>query len=1089
MRIEKRNGNLEEFDITKIQRAIEKALLSSNQPNTSREIAELVALKCYDGISVEEIQDYIVKELPEPTRNAFVNYRRERNNARFIEDKYHLSSGIKLTANALITLQARYLLKDSEGNIIEKPEELFDRVARYVGIVELYYEYLYNTENVGSIYGKLNDMEISILERLIERNKKFFGDDRVTIDQLKEFAETKKTLVKSKIKKYSNLMKSLRFLPNSPTLMNAGTPLGELSACFVLGVPDSIDGIFDALKYQAKIQKAGGGTGFSFSSLRGSGSIVGSTKGVASGAVSFMEMFDKVTDVIKQGGKRRGANMGVLRYDHPDIMEFITSKDVNNTRLSNFNISVGVDQKFFDAVTNGEDIELKNSNSDEVVGKIPANDMMKAIIHRAWLTGDPGLLFLDRMNENNPVAHISKIEATNPCVTGDTLLYTSNGILNMKYLHEQGRGINPVIDNRITGDKMGIGSNVFSTGIKSVYKLKTNEGYYLKATNYHPIFSEDRGEMVELKDLKIGERIRVLGSGGAFGNYGNLKLGRVLGSFIGDGSLSKTRNPSHVAFWGDERELADMFKGYVSDIAHRELKVREIENRDESMVASVSLTTLAKQYGIYDNKLKVPEVVFFGTKEMQVGFLQGLFQADGTINYSKSHSTRVIRLGSVSEELLEGVQMILLNFGIYSKIYLNRKPEGEKLMPDGKGGKKMYHSKPFHELVISNSDVKKFSDEINFIGSVKRNKLAEMIDGAHFRDSKFVARVKSISYIGEEEVFDLTEYVSHSLVCNGIVTSNCGEQPLIPYDSCTLGSIDLGKYVVNGSIDYDRLKSDIKTAYHFLDDVVDANNYPVEKIAEVSSSTRKIGLGYMGFADALIKMGIPYNTEEARVIGEKVMKILYDVSKKESEITGKIRGAYPYDIKSGMRNSTVVTIAPTGTISIIAGCSSGIEPLFALAFTRNVLNGKKLSEFVSSVRDYLMKYNLYSKEIEDDIYNNGVVSSPIFYKYNERGYEHAEVLKTAMEINYQDHIRMQAVFQKHCDASISKTINMRNDATENDIMEAYFLARKLGCKGITVFRDGSKSVQVLEIKKKPELVLGDDGVPIDPNCRSGKCTL
>ncbi len=1121
MQILKRNGEYEEFNPAKIDAAIIKAMLSVQYPiDDSKAITDRVVVKCKDKISVEQIQELVIAELPEPVKTAYSEYRKTRKESREIENILHLPSQTKLSANAIITLESRYLLKNTAGKIIETPDQLFDRVARYVGIVELYYNYLhyYNVlgkdylnkeyninvvdennmfyflslnDNVSynTIYGKLNDMEKVILGRLIDRRNKLFNDYRVTLKDLEVFSETIPNNTKYIISKYAKLMKELKFIPNSPTLMNAGTKLGELSACFVLDVPDSIDGIFDALKYQAKIHKAGGGTGFSFSSLRSEGSVVGSTKGVASGAVSFMELFDKTTDVIKQGGKRRGANMGVLRYDHPEILKFITAKDQENTKLSNFNISVAVDNKFFDLYHRDGIVELKNEGSNEVISTYPARKMMQDIVHHAWLTGDPGLLFMDKMNENNPVAHIAEIKATNPCVTGDTLLYTSKGMQTMKRLHTLGYGINPIIDDRLTGDKLGLGSNVFSSGIKPVYKLKTKEGYYLKATDYHPIFSEDRGKMVELKDLKIGEKIRVLGSGGAFGSYGNIKLGRVLGAFIGDGSLSKTKRASFLGFWGDERELADTFREYVSDIAKKELKVQNIESRNESRVGSVALTRLVKGYGVYKQKLRVPEAVFFGSKEMQVGFLQGIFQTDGTVNYTAAHSTRNIRLSSVSEELLEGVQMLLLNFGIYSRIYKERQKECDKLLPDGKGGKKMYHCRAYHDLVISNEGIKKFADEINFMGSVKKAKLAKVIDGATFEKSKFIARVESIEYIGEEEVYDLTEYVSHSLVCNGIVTSNCGEQPLIAYDSCNLGSIDLGKYVINGEIDYKALERDIRIAYHFLDDVVDANNFPVDKIEEVTSSTRKIGLGYMGFADALIRMGIPYESMDAIKFGSKIMKFLYDTTVEESKNTARVRGVYPYDTGTGMRNSTVVTIAPTGTISIIAGCSSGIEPLFALAFKRNVLNGKVLEEFVPSVREYLLTHNLFSAELEKKIISTGSVQDTDLPEKAKM------VLKTAMEIDYTNHIMMQAAFQRYCDATISKTINMRNNATEDDILDAYLMAYNLNCKGITVFRDGCKNQQVLEIlKDKKDSTASDlEGVKeeeiFDPNCRSGRCNL
>jgi len=727
MRVLKRSGKEEKFDIKKIQLAVIKSMLATKSGSTDEAILVADEVKkelSGDIVSVEDIQDLVVSKLKEPVKTAYIEYRNYRKTVRDVKKALGLESKLKLTSNALLTLEARYLLKNKSGKVVETPEQLFHRVARYVGIVELYYEYVNQDKISGgmkSVYGSLNEKEKKILKRVIKRN-----GNKVSLSELIRFAKTVPTRVKYFQSEFEDLMKSLKFLPNSPTLMNAGTDLGQLSACFVIPVEDSMESIFEAVKHQALIHKTGGGTGFSFSKLRGKNSGVASTQGVASGVVSFMEVFDKVTDVVKQGGKRRGANMGILSYNHPDIIEFIESKDNGNSRLSNFNISVGVDKEFFDLYEQDGNVELINPSDGEVVGEISARELMDRIVKHAWETGDPGMVFLDEINENNPVKHIADIEATNPCA----------------------------------------------------------------------------------------------------------------------------------------------------------------------------------------------------------------------------------------------------------------------------------------------------------------------------------------------------------------------EEPLLPYESCNLGSIDVSKYVVGGKLDWEMLESDIKLAVRFLDDVVDANNYPIEEIEKMTLGTRRIGLGYMGVADMFIKLGIPYQSVEAIHKSEEIMKFLLETAQATSVSLGEEKGVYPYSRESKMRNITTTTIAPTGTISIIAGCSSSIEPLFALAYKRNVLNGKVLTEFNPLLKEYLISNGLFTKEIENQIIQDGTLAN-VDLPENVK-----ELFKTSLEIDYSYHIMIQSTFQKYCEAGVSKTINMKNSATEEDVLSAYLLARQLHCKGITVFRDGSKTEQVLVVgEKKPVFLLNSDSeFSIEnPYCRSGKC--
>ncbi len=578
---------------------------------------------------------------------------------------------IPLSNNAGIILEIRYLKKDKDGKATETPEDMFIRVAKHIASAD-------------SLFGLSSD-------------------------------------VKKTEKKFLSLLTNLWFLPNSPTLMNAGQRLGQLAACFVLPIEDSMDSIFETLKHTAMIHKSGGGTGFSFSRIRPEKDIVLSTAGISSGPVSFMNVFDVATETVKQGGTRRGANMGILRVDHPDIESFINLKNDKGT-LNNFNISVALTQKFMDALEKDSEYDLINPRTELAARSISAGEIFDSIVNSAWLTGEPGVIFIDRINHDNPAPHLGNIEATNPC----------------------------------------------------------------------------------------------------------------------------------------------------------------------------------------------------------------------------------------------------------------------------------------------------------------------------------------------------------------------GEQPLLPYESCTLGSINLSAMVSGKEINYNRLKKTVHDAVHFLDNVVEINKYPLPRIEKMSKGTRKIGIGVMGFADMLIKLGTPYDSDEALSEAEKVMSFISEESKIASAELAKKRGNFSFYEGSiydnprtpHMRNATTTTIAPTGTISIIAGTSSGIEPIFAIAQVRRVLEGKSLSEINPLFVEIAKKEGFYNNLIQDlsegrSIQDIKTVPDNI-----------KALFKTSHEISPEQHIKIQAAFQKYTDNAVSKTVNFRSDALRGDIAKVYLLAHKNGCKGVTIYRYGSRDKQVLSIGAENE-----DPVKIAPRPR------
>jgi len=851
----------------------------------------------------------------------------------------------------------------------------------------------------------------------------------------------------------------------------------------VLPVHDSMEAIFETVKQATLVQKSGGGTGFAFSRLRPEGDIVGSTGGVASGPVSFMRAFDGATEAVKQGSTRRGANMGILHVTHPDILKFIRSKE-DGKSISNFNISVAVTEEWMEKVKNGEEYDLINPRTGKATGQLNAREVFDLLVKMAWKTGDPGIVFLDRINQDNPNPQLGEIESTNPCVTGDTLIYTDQGLIRAADLRAENRDVTITIDGRFGAGQFQLAGPVMATGVKPVYRIVTAEGYEVRVTADHRIMT-DRG-WVAAGELRFGDGLRLLNQKGGFGTQGSRELGLLLGWLVGDGTLKPDR--AVLSFFGDEKgELAPRFADMMNSMVRTPVGYRHdynigvvaVKDRDEARVSSSRFLELAAEHGLtIGHKLSVPESVFQGCEEMQSGFLQALFTADGHVSGYPGKGVNV-RLTSISRELLMDVQRLLLNFGIASVIYSDRRAEGPRSLPDGKGGYTEYNCKAYHELVISKDNLYRFASDIGFLTEAKQTSLLSQLTTYRrgpYREgfkTSFVALIAE----GEEPVFDLTEPLTHSFVANGIVVHNCGEQPLLPYESCNLGSINLARmvrYTDNGvEVDWDKLARVIKTAVHMLDNVIDMNRYPISQIEDMSKKTRRIGLGVMGLADLLVQLGIPYDSEQALEVAEELMGFIQRKTHEASAELAEARGAFPswegsvynHPGSSRMRNSAPTTIAPTGTISIIAGCSSGIEPLFALSYVRNVMDNTLLVEGNPFLEAVARKEGFYSQALMERLAQKGGLRDISLDSARDGDGDVPQWVKglfaTSHDIAPQWHVRMQAAFQKYTDNAVSKTINFPASATVQDIADAYMLAYELGCKGITIYRDGSKEHQVL----------------------------
>ncbi|MFH0836958.1 MAG: LAGLIDADG family homing endonuclease [Candidatus Aenigmatarchaeota archaeon] len=1131
-RIMKRDGKITTFAVEKISEAIYKA--AEQVGGKDKKTADELAIKVMSILekrsadqrnyipTVEEVQDLVEKVLMEEghtkTAKTYILYRQERsrirNDARIILGGKFTKMYKKLSLNALKIMAARYLVQDLDGNVVESPEEMFERVARSLAEIE-------------KDYGK-------------------------TDEQIKKFQ-----------KEFSSALMSLEFLPGGRTLTNAGGPTRLVSNCIVLHPDDSMEGIFETLKNAALLQQAGSGLGFPWHLLRPAATRTIRSRGVASGPVSFLRIYDKAFGTIKQQG-RHGANMAVMSVTHPDILEFIHCKE-REGEMKNFNISVSLTDNFMQRVmTNdpspwicewrGMDMKPRRIMRDryDTIEKITeetisARELMDEIVNASWNNGEPGIMFSDNINRTNPLPRLGRIEASNPCISGDSLISTEFGLMKMNNITQ---GTSVVCDNSIpieidheSGEKTliyqsGRGthlstiSNIMKTGTKPVWKIETESGYELEATSDHKIMTT-RG-WIHVKDLTTDNEILIQSGEGRFNtnqtlpfdvqnefigknfrkytynfpSEWNKELGQFLGWLVGDGWITKD-NAIGLTFGKNDKEILKHMKKFVNRICNS--KTKEIERQRNTyhlIYGAKPFVNYVKSFGINTAKAgekTVPESVFTAPKESIAGFLQGLFSADGTVMIDEKKGNYYIRLTTKSIKLAKQVQLLLLNFGIKSKIY-NRsraprkqfsceKTSEQPLVTDRwhhynpksstrcipqvidkwytpyiikSGEKKTYETDGIlFEVHLHGKNIPRFNNQIGFLCNKHKEKI-DQISNRNLREDVFSDRIKTIEYSGEKDVYDLTEPATHSFIANGFVISNCGEQNLHDGDVCNLGSINLDKFVKDGKIDWNRLKSVTRTAIRMLDNVIDLTDFPVEKVNKIFRGNRRIGLGVMGFADMLIQLGIGYDTEDGCRTAESVMKFIQDSSHEMSRELAEEKGIFPNwkksvyadnDIK--MRNAAVTCIAPTGTISMICDVSSGIEPHFALAFSKSQIIGCKSMHYMNRyLLNALQEKGLYSDELMEKIIKIGSVQSLDLPDDVKR------IFVTSLDIRPEGHIKMQAAFQKHVDNSISKTCNFPYEATKEDVRKAYVLGWQLGCKSLTVYRSGSRNVEVLHLIKK-----------------------
>lgn len=801
---------------------------------------------------------------------------------------------------------------------------------------------------------------------------------------------------------------------------------------------------------------------------------------------------------------RRGALMLQLADWHPDVWRFIDIKKTAGM-VENANISLRISDAFMEAVKADGTWDLIFPDTEDpaydrewqgdlqawkagghgvvVYETVEARKLWQAITDSAWQCAEPGVVFSDRHEQDSNSWYFNPLVCTNPCVTGDTLIHTDRGLRRAEELWASQDAPMVLTDGRfgLTREFTGA-SSVFRTGFKPVVRVRTEEGYELRVTADHRLYSEERG-WVAAGDLRPTEALRLTNRGGGFGSVGSLQEGHVLGWLVGDGHISGER--AVLSFYGEERrELATALATAVNQVirpgrtrSYAPVGVVDLPARGAATIASARLREFALARGVATpSRPRVPEAVWTGSHDMQSGFLQALFEADGYVESGRT-SRPGIRLSAASRELLVDVQRLLLNFGILARVQRERLSRNMDLAP-GHRTVRLHVRVPRHQLVISGASVRRFAARIGFLGERKRQTLADYIASftrGPYRE-RFLAHVESVADDGAEWVYDLTEPTTHSFVANGLVVHNCAEQPLPAWGVCTLGHVNLARMVADDGrdVDWERLGRTVRRGVRFLDDVVDATPYFFDQNRDNQKRERRVGLGTLGLAELMIRLGHRYGDPDSEPFLQHLFSFIRDEAYLASVELAAEKEPFPaFDAEKylqsgfcqrlpqgireqiashGIRNVTLLTQAPTGTVGTMVNTSTGIEPFFSFKFFRQSRLGFD-EQWVPLAQEWL-------------------AANP--------GQELPECFVSAMNLAPEEHVRVQAVIQRYTDSSISKTANAPKDYSKEQTGELYLLAYETGCKGMTIYRDGSRYEQVLHDASSSETVPRSAADAIEP---------
>jgi len=960
-------------------------------------------------------------------------------------------------------------------------------------------------------------------------------------------------------------------IPAGRITSNAGAlahkPATSTINCTVSGtIGDSMNDILGKVHEAGLTLKAGCGIGYEFSTLRPKGAYVSGAGAYTSGPLSFMDIYDKMCFTVSSAGGRRGAQMATFDISHPDVMDFIKAKRQDGV-LRQFNCSLLITDDFIRAVQDEADwplvhpvlkseageVDLEDpeqvlwrdwpSTQDYVVNdeglvacriyrSIPAKRLWNMIMSSTYDFAEPGFILVDRINEQNNNWFVENIRATNPCVTADTRLATQFGMVPIGELYHRGDELEVTVDRRALGDlETGVETRpavpAFMTSREAeVWRVETEAGYEIKATEWHDFFTT-RGK-IKLKDLRPDDELLIQSGKGQFGDEGEERLGMLLGLITGDGQITNRGNDQLAAvlnFWGEERTLAASVAEYVNELIadisgnQRQYRVKPVSVADRNMVfvRSVLLARVLEHYGFTKNtKLAVPEVIWRGTEECVRGYLRALFQCDGTVNVSSRSQSCSIRLASSERGLLKDIQQLLANFGVFCRIH-RRREGGLRSLPDGKGGVKEYECRPDYELIIDGESREVFMEEVGFLLPQKTQKYQDWVaDKALLETQRFASRIASIEYVGKEPVFDTTQQDKNTVIFNGLVTGQCGEQPLPPYGACLLGSVNLtrfveGPFTEKARFNWDEYRKTVRIFTRMLDNVVEINGLPLEQQRKEIEYKRRHGMGFLGLGSTLTMLRMKYGQGDSLEFTEQVAremavagwevalelaeekgpapimvdefevtplmlrqrpKMKKDGYKVGDKVPGRILHArYSHymskvaDVapdlveklaETGARFTHHTSIAPTGTISLSLAnnASNGIEPSFAHHYSRNVIReGKKSKEKVNVFSYELLAYR--------------TLVNPKAMPYSEEEDEQLpDYFLTAETITPKEHVAIQGAAQKWIDSSISKTANVPTDYPYEDFKDIYLFAWEQGLKGCTTFRFNPEAFQGVLVTEK-----------------------